>query len=944
MDWKYVVAFLVLLWPAWQLLRVFAVAKILLGLRLGGSKAHQLAPSRIPRFLLQAAAGETGRLAQLGFKLSQGLRVENSAGPALERFVLDFAHPTEPIRALVRPHDSVQRIGECWIGFVTLRVDGPSIVTLAHSEVEIAKDATDLDVEVMFGADASVLLNRHRERVAAATQAGAWFLDANNRAVALHLQWLDEIGIQQSIAKGELAASDDGTFGFRFFPAFRVAFQALRADRKRVKQGGAALNKVSTSLVPPEALNEFDWRKYVSIGALSSGRMSTRAKLLLGVISLITFAAVLAWLYSPAAALALIVAVFVHELGHLAGMWMFGHRDTQMVFLPFFGAAAMAFDRRVLAPWKELVILFLGPLPGIAIGLLVLMFGGPIPWLHEAANTFVVLNLVNLAPVLPLDGGRILDVALLNRFPRLRLGFVIASGALLLLFGWIFNFTLAVVGLLMLLRIPTEWRTAQLVNEIRAEGSEGAEEEPVVRRVLWSLRAPDWAKTPVAQRFSLAQHLQALLRQPAAGVGTLLVALVLYLSPLMVFSGLKAVRGVRDFLRDDSTTAASRPIDPNAPMFIYAAAPRTPLELASADNAAVKFEEALVAYSLAAKRVSERDEAPNWSEVGKPALKLMREAARGKFFAVDPKTKAKLRHHIYQSMVVGLLVDEAQKEFRAGETARAQALIADTVSLLRLLRTAPMRWTASHDDAVVMPLVALLEEASARGETWDAPTRQALAVLFDEKSFVTYLRWAKPCEALAALEMFAGAAEEMHGDADSTLGKLLWKAAGAATEPDRHTIAEAHAKAFTVQKAIDAALAGRWPAPPKNNADDTPENNEAAELWGELQGVSAAIAHLRLTRAALEVLEARAKLGRTPAGFAEVATATWRGVPVHPQHGGVLSWSVDDGRAVLRFVAPEKPATPPANASATAKPKSDEESDEDDSGEEVALAWRLPKN
>ena len=121
--------------------------------------------------------------------------MESPAGPALERFVLDFAHPVEPVRALVRPHDSVQRIGECWIGFLTLRVDGPSIVTVAHAEVEIGKDTTDLDVEVMFGADAAVLLNRHRERVAAATQAGAWFVDANNRAVALHLQWLDASGI-----------------------------------------------------------------------------------------------------------------------------------------------------------------------------------------------------------------------------------------------------------------------------------------------------------------------------------------------------------------------------------------------------------------------------------------------------------------------------------------------------------------------------------------------------------------------------------------------------------------------------------------------------------------------------------------------------------------------------------------------------------------------------
>ena len=64
--------------------------------------------------------------------------------------------------------------------------------------------------------------------------------------------------------------------------------------------------------------------------------------------------------------LVLLSVLLLHESGHYLGMRLFGYRDVRMFFIPFFGAAVSG-KRGAVAPWKEGVVLLLGPLPGIAL-------------------------------------------------------------------------------------------------------------------------------------------------------------------------------------------------------------------------------------------------------------------------------------------------------------------------------------------------------------------------------------------------------------------------------------------------------------------------------------------------------------------------------------------------------------------------------------------------
>lgn len=159
-----------------------------------------------------------------------------------------------------------------------------------------------------------------------------------------------------------------------------------------------------------------------------------------GIVSLWAFAFAFGW----GIAFLLVAALLVHEFGHLLAYRLIGQPWGRMVFLPFLGAVAVP-RLGFVSQAQSVFAAIMGPAVSVAIPLAaaVYLLIWPVGVGADMALSFglvaAALNLFNLLPVEPLDGGIILrSVAarLLGR--RARFG-LIAAGLAIMFGGWYFQ-------------------------------------------------------------------------------------------------------------------------------------------------------------------------------------------------------------------------------------------------------------------------------------------------------------------------------------------------------------------------------------------------------------------------------------------------------------------------------------------------------------------------
>jgi Zn-dependent protease len=125
-------------------------------------------------------------------------------------------------------------------------------------------------------------------------------------------------------------------------------------------------------------------------------------------VSIAAYAQLWGWKY----AVGFVALIFIHEMGHVVALRLRGIHSA-VTFLPFLGAFT-AWEPRARSPYQEAETALAGPLAGAVAALAVGYYGHHTDsglWL-SLAFTGLVLTLFNLAPVRPLDGGRV--VYLLN--------------------------------------------------------------------------------------------------------------------------------------------------------------------------------------------------------------------------------------------------------------------------------------------------------------------------------------------------------------------------------------------------------------------------------------------------------------------------------------------------------------------------------------------------
>ena len=105
--------------------------------------------------------------------------------------------------------------------------------------------------------------------------------------------------------------------------------------------------------------------------------------------------------------LGLVLLIFVHEMGHVIELRRQGVPASAPLFIPFFGAV-VGMKQMPENAWKEARVALAGPILGTVGALAVWGLGSYYNSRFLVAMAFVgfLINLFNLLPVVPLDGGR----------------------------------------------------------------------------------------------------------------------------------------------------------------------------------------------------------------------------------------------------------------------------------------------------------------------------------------------------------------------------------------------------------------------------------------------------------------------------------------------------------------------------------------------------------
>ena len=169
--------------------------------------------------------------------------------------------------------------------------------------------------------------------------------------------------------------------------------------------------------------------------------------------------------------LILVGVLFFHELGHMSAMKLLKYTDLKMFFIPFFGAAVSGKSSNPTA-LKSCIVSLMGPLPGIvlSVGLYFLFLLTKNYYLFKTAQVMMLLNVFNLLPIMPLDGGRFVDVLFVNKkYFRFVFSFL-GAATFLFLAASAHDFLLGLFGAVTIYVALNNLKLHGISSELKSEG------------------------------------------------------------------------------------------------------------------------------------------------------------------------------------------------------------------------------------------------------------------------------------------------------------------------------------------------------------------------------------------------------------------------------------------------------------------------------------------
>ena len=168
----------------------------------------------------------------------------------------------------------------------------------------------------------------------------------------------------------------------------------------------------------------------------------------------------------------LVLVLFLHESGHYLLMKLFKYQDLRMLFIPLMGAFVQG-SKKHYSQKESFLVIAAGPFPGVVFGLILLFLANQYQqtWLLELSFLFLFLNVINLLPIDPLDGGQLFKLFVRQKRDLFLLLFALLSSLLMISVGYIIDsWILLAFGFLMSFKVRSFQRNYQLRQILDQQG------------------------------------------------------------------------------------------------------------------------------------------------------------------------------------------------------------------------------------------------------------------------------------------------------------------------------------------------------------------------------------------------------------------------------------------------------------------------------------------
>ncbi len=403
------------------------------------------------------------------------------------------------------------------------------------------------------------------------------------------IRYFPRVKLAQLLSKHEqhLAERSTATELPRVFENVDVAGDALAASHGR----WIAFQRTRGFLVEPKKApgSEFEGGQddpiVAAVRTMENKKTQWITKLAILVFSIVAFVALGLFQFTWEWMLMILPVLFVHELGHLIAMKIFGYKNVQMFYIPFFGAAVTGRHYNV-AGWKKAIVSLAGPVPSIGIGVLISIVAIVTQWgwAEKLAVITLMINGFNLLPFLPLDGGWVAHTTLFSRSRYLDMGYRLFAVLMTFLVVLLLQTRgMIVVAIGMVIALPVAWKTMLVVDQLRDQPLPKATDDQIptgaIQRIAKMLQEVKLPAANVKQLASVTVQVyeQVSAKPPSAlaSVGLLFTQFASMVLVLLCCLGMFGAKAYRNFakLRDVKRETVLVALDTSKPRIAVGTTP-----------------------------------------------------------------------------------------------------------------------------------------------------------------------------------------------------------------------------------------------------------------------------------------------------------------------------------------------------------------------------------